>query len=57
MNPALSTCFLHILQGQWSAVQVLIFVLSSFKRPRSFFGIGRGFYNLGTREESFSKPS
>ena len=31
MNPTPPTYFLHILQGQWSVVQVLIFVLNSLR--------------------------
>ena len=40
MNSTLQTSFLHILQGQQSAAQVLIFVLNSFRKipfPQNFF--------------------
>ena len=42
MNPTLQTYFLHNLQGQWSAIQVLIFVLSSFREDECLMKFGRG---------------
>ena len=44
MNPTLQTYFLYNLQGQWSAIQVLMFVLSSFREAECLMKFGRGFH-------------
>ena len=56
MNPTLPTYFLHILQGQRSAAQLLIFVLNSLREAEFFIEFGRRFHNLGAREERLSEP-
>ena len=48
--------FLHILQGQRSAAQVLIFALNSFKEAEVFIELGRRSHNLGATEERLSDP-
>ena len=50
MNLTLTT-YLHILQGQWSAVQVLIFILNSLRDVEFFMEFGERCHNLGTRED------
>ena len=56
MNPTLPTYFLHILAGQRSNVQVLIFVLNSLIEGEFFIEFGRRSHNLGAREERLSEP-
>ena len=51
MNPTLTTHFLQILQGQWSAVQVLILVLNFLRYAEFFMEFGRRSYNFGAMEE------
>ena len=51
MNPTLPTYFLHILQGQRSNAQVLIFVFNSLRKAEFFIEFGRGSHNLGARKE------
>ena len=51
MNPTLPTYFLHILQGQRSNAQVLIFVLNSLREAEFFIEFGRRSHHLGAREE------
>ena len=55
MNPALSTYFLHIRQGQWSNAQALVFVLNSLREAEFFIEFSRRFHNLGAREERLSE--
>ena len=50
------TYFLHILQGQRSNAQVLIFVLNSLRQAEFFIEFGRRSRNLGAREERLSEP-
>ena len=47
MNPTPLTYSLHILKGQWSNGQVLIFGLSSLREIDFFIESGRRSYNLG----------
>ena len=56
MNPTLPTYLYHSMQGQWSAVQVLIWVLNSLRDAESFMEFSRRSHNLGAREERFSGP-
>ena len=56
MNLTLVTYFLHILQGQWSNAQVLIFVLNSLREADFFIEFGRRSHNLELREERLSEP-
>ena len=56
MNPAFPKYFLHILQGQLSAAQVLIFVLNYLREAEFFIEFGRRSHNLGAREERLSEP-
>ena len=46
MNPTLPTCFLHILQGQRSNAQLLIFVLNSLREAEFFIEFGRRSHHL-----------
>ena len=54
MNPFLLTRSLHLLQGQCSAVPVLIFVSNSLRDAEFFSEIGD--HNWGSREERLSEP-
>ena len=54
MNPTLTTYFLHILQGEWSNAQVLIFRLNSLREAEFFNEFGRKSHNLVAREERLS---
>ena len=56
MTPTLPIYFLHILQRQRSAAQLLIFVLNSLREAEFFIEFGRRFHNLGAREERLSEP-
>ena len=56
MNPTLPTYFLHILQGQPSNAQVLIFVLNSLREAEFFIEFGKRSHNLGARKERVSEP-
>ena len=56
MNLTFVTYFLHILQGQRSNAQVLIFVLNSLREADFFIEFGRRSHNLGLREERLSEP-
>ena len=56
MNPALPTYFLQILQEQWSAVQVLIFVLNSSRDVEFFSDFDRRSRNLEAREDILPEP-
>ena len=56
MNPTLRKYLLHILEGQLSGVQVLIFALNSLRKAVLFVKFGRKSHNLGAREERFSQP-
>ena len=51
MNPTLPTFFLHILQGQESPAQVLIFVLNCFLDAEFLVDFARRSLNLGAKEE------
>ena len=56
MKPTLPTYFLHILQGQHSNAEVIIFVLNSLRQAEFFIEFGRKSHNLRAREERLSKP-
>ena len=56
MNPTLPTYFLHILQGQRSNGQELIFVLNPLREAEFFVQFGRISHNLAAREERLSEP-
>ena len=56
MNPTLPTYFLHILHGQRSNAQLLMFVLNSVREAEFFIEFGRRSHNLGAREERLSEP-
>ena len=56
MNTALPIYFLCILQGQWSTVKVLIFVINSFQDGNIYIEFGGITHNLGAREEKLSEP-
>ena len=47
---------MHVVQGQQSNAQVLIFVLNSLRETEFFIEFGRRSHNLGAREEIFSDP-
>ena len=55
MNPTRPKYFFHILKGQWSVVQVLIFILHSIGGAY-FFEFGRRSRSLGARDERVSEP-
>ena len=42
---------LRILQGQWSAIQVLTFALNFQRRTEFFIKFGRRSHNLGARDK------
>ena len=56
MNPTHPAYFLHILHGQRSNAQVLIFVLNSLREVEFFIEFGTGSNNLGARKERLSEP-
>ena len=51
----LPTYYLYILQEQWLTVQVLIFVLTSWRDVKFFVEFSRSSQNLWAREERLSE--
>ena len=52
MHPILPIYYLHILQGQWSAFQVLVLVLNSLRDTQYFFEFNGRSHKLGARGEN-----